>query len=167
MACEQAFKDELHSCRQNKFRNNSDLLCTSFLFPCYAFVSGDGVFSRLHAWYFNIRDVAAKSLYVKLMAMKGDKAGPLSVCLNDHLPDTFRYNFDEYELALTSFLNSYYETPSPCELDDDVVIDKDSTDITADRSPRGDREISEEADPALTKNASNTDTVVPTIPGTK
>jgi hypothetical protein len=115
-ACEKAFAAEFHTCRSNKFRNTSDILCTSFLFPCYAYVNGHGVFSKLRAWYFNIRDVSAQSLYAKLLNLKGVQSGPLSVCLNDHLPDNQKYNFAEYEAALNAFLLQYYDIPFPCEL---------------------------------------------------
>ena len=116
-ACEEIFAGALHECRKNKFRNTSDVLCTSFLFPCYAYVTGAGVFSKLRAWYFNVRDVTAQSLYTKMLKMKDQPSGPRSVCLNDHLPDTLEFNFADYAKALTDFLHSYY--PATCEAERD------------------------------------------------
>lgn len=115
--CEEVFSDALHACRVNKFRNTSDVLCTSFLFPCYAYVTGAGVFSRLRAWYFNVRDVTAKNLYTKLHQFKSNPAGPKSVCLNDHLPDSLEYNFQGYDAALAAFLQAYFPVAFEFERD--------------------------------------------------
>ena len=125
--CEAEFASELHVCRSNKFRNTSDILCTSFLFPCYAYVKGYGVFSRLRAWYFNVRDVLAQSLYIKLLDFKGKDEGPISVCLNDHLADNQKYNFESYEDALRGFLEEYYDVQFPCELSEDASSQASST----------------------------------------
>ena len=117
LACEEVFATALHKCRQNKFRNTADILCTSFLFPCYAYVNGDGVFSKLRAWYFNVRDATAESLYSELLAMKDDQSGPRSVCLNDHLPATLEYNFAGYETHLAKFLQHYFPLAHAAEKD--------------------------------------------------
>lgn len=120
-ACEEKFSDELHMCRLNKFRNTTDILCTSFLFPCFAYASGAGVFSKVRAWYFNIRDVSAINLYTSLLNFRGKVGGPASVCLNDHLPDDQKYNFEEYENSLCNFLKTYYPVKFSFELVDDEV----------------------------------------------
>lgn len=116
LACEKEFSKELHACRLNKFRNDSDILCTSFLFPCFAYVNGLGVFSKVRAWYFNIRDIGAINHYTNLLNYRNRMDGPFSVCLNDHLPDDLNYNFQEYEAALDEFLQTYYQVKFPFEL---------------------------------------------------
>ena len=118
--CENKFAPDFKEFRKNKFRNKNDLLCTSFLFPCYAYAHGYGVFSKVNAWYFNIRDLKAKSLYILMQNMKGKETGPVCVCLNDHLPENLDYNFQDYEQHLEAFLKSYYPKSYPFEISENA-----------------------------------------------
>ncbi|WP_415184115.1 hypothetical protein [Phaeovulum sp.] len=118
---EQRFATAYHECRQNKFRQDNDILCNSFLNPCMAYVMGRAVFARTRAWYFNIRDVSAKNLYTSLRSMRGKPNCPYSVCLNDHVSPNVEPNFPEYARYLRDFLEWYYPTKAPAERADESV----------------------------------------------
>lgn len=115
---ERLFPDAFDACRQNKFRQQSDILCTSWLNPCLSYITGRGVFSRTRAWYFGIRDRSAIPLYSSLLQMKNDRRCPYSVCLNDHVNPCRVSDFDDYEEYLRDFLSRYFPNKAPCEADE-------------------------------------------------
>ena len=112
---ERIYADAFHTCRQNKFRHKTDVLCTSFLHPCMAYVTGKGVFSETSAWYFNIHDLKAKSFYSEMLRLKGQSDCPLSVCLNDNVADEPALEFPDYDQCLRNFMASYYPNPASFE----------------------------------------------------
>ncbi|MBE5074522.1 Stealth CR1 domain-containing protein [Erythrobacteraceae bacterium E2-1 Yellow Sea] len=114
--CETLFRQPLEICRGNRFRSETDILCTSFLYPCMAYTLGKGAFAQTRAWYFNIRDLSAKTFYTALLSMAREDEGPLSVCINDHINLDKGNKFTEYESHLSNFLTTYYPKPAPWEL---------------------------------------------------
>lgn len=112
---ERDFWESFATCRQNKFRHQTDILCTSFLNPCLAFITGKGLFAQTRAWYFNIRDVSARHNYDALLFTKGESDGPLSVCVNDHLNVAHGNTYIDYEIGLAKFFAAYYPNPGPWE----------------------------------------------------
>jgi hypothetical protein len=127
------FSDALLECRRNRFRQDSDILCCSFLNPCMAYATGRAIFAKTRAWYFNVRDISSKNLYRSLLNLKGKSDCPYSVCLNDHLSTNGIRNFPEYEIFLRIFLESYYPKASPAEYfleESTAVIETNETEIT-------------------------------------
>jgi hypothetical protein len=112
---ESRFADAYHDCRQNKFRQDNDILCSSFLNPCIAYINGRAVFARTRAWYFNIRDENSINLYTSLLSLRGKPNCPYSVCLNDHVSVNGVSEFTEYDVYLRSFLETNYPRKSPAE----------------------------------------------------
>ena len=136
-ADEKLFSDAMHKCRSNRFRDKTDILCTSFLHPCMAYVTGKGVFSQTRAWYFNIRDVSARNLYSAMHSMKGDDICPYSVCLNDHLEKDADHQFTDYEDYLAAFLERYYPHPAPFEVAGEEVDGDHRCGAGTDAMPEG------------------------------
>ena len=118
-ANELRFADAYHKCRQNKFRQDDDILCSSFLNPCMAYATGKAVFAKTRSWYFNVRDASSINLYTSLLSLRGKPNCPYSVCLNDHVSVNGRSNFPDYELFLRNFLENYYPKVSPAEISEE------------------------------------------------
>ena len=117
VACtnEKTFTKSFDRCRRNRFRNNGDILCTSFLHPCIAYLEGKAAFAKTRAWYFNIRDLSSRLHYDAMLFLKLQENGPVSVCVNDHLNEAKGHNFPEYEVALKQFFDAYFPSPAPWE----------------------------------------------------
>ena len=129
---EATFADSYHACRMNRFRHDSDILCSSFLNPCMAYITGRAVFAKTRAWYFNIRDVGSKNLYRSLLRMRGQPDCPYSVCLNDHVSPNVPPNFPDYDEHLRAFLDAYYPNESPIEYSDGPgVNDSEEAEVLA------------------------------------
>ncbi|KUJ77275.1 hypothetical protein AVO44_18005 [Ruegeria profundi] len=109
---ESLFEKELHYCRLNRFRGEEDLLFTSFLNHHVGFLTGRGLLTRTHGFYFNIRQRGAINSYRKLLQLKGGPAAPASMCLNDRMTDD---EWPEYEKHLVDFLNAYFPKRSSYE----------------------------------------------------
>lgn len=113
--CEEMWPEEFDLCRKNKFRSINDLLCTGFLFPHVAHITGKSIFTKTRLFYFNIRKRVALDYYRMLKNKKGKESIPYSMCPNDRSSDDGK-GFEDYDKHLKEALQSFYDIPSPLEL---------------------------------------------------
>ncbi|KAJ9431948.1 Stealth protein CR3, conserved region 3 [Candidatus Pantoea symbiotica] len=113
--CEATWPDAFDACRKNKFRAMNDLLCTGFLIPHVAQITGKSIFTKTRVFYFNIRKRVALDYYRMLKDKKGKDTIPFSMCPNDR-SSYDSLDFEDYAEHLTEALNSFYNIPSPLEL---------------------------------------------------
>jgi hypothetical protein len=111
---ERRWPQDFHVCRGNRFRSPTDLLCTGFLHPHVAHLTGKAVLTRTRHYYFNVRKKAALKYYARLLQEKGTESVPYSVCPNDRFSEDSN-EFLQYDHHLLKFLNSYYPERSPFE----------------------------------------------------
>ncbi|WP_182057243.1 stealth conserved region 3 domain-containing protein [Pantoea sp. ME81] len=113
--CESMWPDEFDACRRNKFRAMNDILCTGFLFPHVAQITGKAIFTKTRLFYFNIRKRIALDYYRMLKSKKGKDTIPYSMCPNDRSSDDSQ-DFNDYDKHLKEALQSFYNIPSPLEI---------------------------------------------------
>lgn len=108
---EEAFSEEYAAFRLNKFRAQDDLLCSGFLHPYVAYVTGKGFLRRNRTSYVQVRDRKSEGHYAQLLSMKGTAQARVSTCLNDAGDSG---DFD-YRRSLLTFLEAYYPERSSFE----------------------------------------------------
>jgi len=111
---ERRWSNEFHICRMNRFRAKSDLLCTGFLHPHVAHLTGKAVVTRTRHYYFNVRKKIALKYYTRLLQEKDTDIVPYSVCPNDRFSADSN-EFEQYDDQLVHFLNAYFSKPTPFE----------------------------------------------------
>jgi Stealth protein CR2, conserved region 2/Stealth protein CR1, conserved region 1/Stealth protein CR3, conserved region 3 len=112
--CERRWPEAFDRCRQNRFRNPTDILCTGFLFPHVGHILGQGLFTKTRLFYFNIRKREALKYYAMLMHKKGSESIVWSMCPNDR-NSADGDDFPDYAERLQECLDLYYPHPSPAE----------------------------------------------------
>lgn len=112
---ETLWAEQLDKCRNNKFRNISDLNSATFLHHHFALISGNAIATRTKCVYFNIRSPEATKFYNTLNARKGTDMIPHSICLNDHVSGS-KNLLKDYEVKLQSFLEFFYPEASNAEI---------------------------------------------------
>ena len=112
---EKLWSDEYEQCRKNKFRDESDLLVTSFLHHHFSTLTGRAIATRTKCMYFNIRIPMADKYYVSLLARKNTKDAPYSMCLNDHKSNNFGLD-NLYIQSMPEFLDKYFPNQTTFEI---------------------------------------------------
>lgn len=112
---EHLWHEQLNVCRQNRFRDISDINMATFLHHHFAILTGQALATRTKCIYFNIRSPQAAQHYKTLLARKGSEYSPHSICLNDHTSSN-KNILSNYEAKLQSFLETYYPDVSEVEI---------------------------------------------------
>lgn len=114
-AMENLWHEQLNTCRQNRFRDISDINMATFLHHHFAILTGQALATRTKCIYFNIRSPQAAQHYKTLIARKDTEYAPHSICLNDHTSNN-KNILENYEVKLQNFLEAYYPEASSAEL---------------------------------------------------
>lgn len=109
------WKHEVDLCRNNKFRDGSDLNVATFLHHHLALIRGKAIATRTKCMYFNIREQQAEKLYKTLLAQKGSGQATHSLCLNDRVSSGLNV-LEDFDVKLRNFLEAYYPNPTDAEI---------------------------------------------------
>lgn len=99
--------DDINKFLPNRFRTDLDLNMATFMVPWISYIKGSATPERDICHYFNVRSLSAKRNYERLKRIRDVGGGPHSFCANDFT--TTKAAFQDYQIALLSLLEFYYE----------------------------------------------------------
>ena len=113
-ACETMFKEAYEQTRSNKFRSITDISPSSFMYPNFAYLTGEAVMDYPKTSLLNARHRYKVALdgYLELLALGRFDDLPLTVCINDGGGSTTN---EEWSDIITGFMQAAFDEMSEAE----------------------------------------------------
>lgn len=113
-ACEDGFAEPFQATRASKFRSITDISPTSFLYPNFAFLTGNAVMDYTKTAMVNSNHSFRERLesYSELLNAAKFAELPISLCINDGGGSTTN---DEWERSIVEFMSSAFPIASEAE----------------------------------------------------
>lgn len=113
-ACEQTFFESYENTRGNKFRSSTDISPTSFMYPSFAYLTGNAVMDYPNVSLVNVTKPFRKLFGSYLAAMNSAKYSelPLTLCINDGGGSA---QDEEWGMAVVNFMSSAFDQISDAE----------------------------------------------------
>lgn len=113
-SCEETFKDAFESTRSRKFRTMSDISPTSFMYPNYAYLTGNAVMDFPQTALMNSKHPYREMLddFAAQLMARNWASLPLTLCINDGGGSTQNHDWGN---AIVEFMVSVFDEASEAE----------------------------------------------------